>query len=178
MCCCHDYLSVQQCGTFAGCSLHSSAVFLLYVQLHHQPLLFSVPLATDADCGCCPAVSLALHMMHTHIHTRRSLLSQVASLRQRAYVLRLYALALLRCELTVMLEPVLAALLLDPAAAASGQGPQQNGFAAGLGGFTGQSTLNPYSTPAALLALQQICSVRLQVGRLVWLLAVSCSRSA
>jgi hypothetical protein len=94
---------------------------------------------------------------------------QVASLRQRAYVLRLYALTLLRCEVPAMLEPVLAALLLDPAAAAAaaqnGQGQQQqaqhNGLWSGVGGH---NPLQPHSMPAALLALQQICSAVHQVS--------------
>jgi hypothetical protein len=95
-------------------------------------------------------------------------MSQVASLRQRAYVLRLYALTLLRCEVPAMLEPVLAALLLDPAAAAAaaqnGQGQQQQAQQNGLwSGVGGHNPLQPYSMPAALLALQQICSVVLQV---------------
>lgn len=88
---------------------------------------------------------------------------QVASLRQRAYVLRLYALTLLRCDMPAMLEPVLSALLLDPSIALSDQSSQQNGLAPGPTGFTGQGTMNPYSTPAALLGLQQICSVTPEV---------------
>lgn len=88
---------------------------------------------------------------------------QVASLRQRAYVLHLYALTLLRCDMPAMLEPVLSALLLDPSVALSDQTSQQNGLAPGPAGFTGQGPINPYSTPAALLALQQICSVTLEV---------------
>lgn len=94
--------------------------------------------------------------------------AQVASLRQRAYVMRLYALTLLRCEVPAMLEPVLAALLLDPAAAAAAaglngqaqqQGQQQNGLWSGAGRY---DPLRGNSMPAALLALQQICSVTLQ----------------
>jgi hypothetical protein len=82
-------------------------------------------------------------------------------------VLRLYALTLLRCEVPAMLEPVLAALLLDPAAAAAAgqngqaqQGVQQNGLWSGVGSH---NPLQGHSMPAALLALQQICSVTLQV---------------
>jgi hypothetical protein len=85
-------------------------------------------------------------------------------------VLRLYALTLLRCEVPAMLQPVLASLLLDPAAAAAaaaenGQGQQQqhaqqSGLWSGVGSH---NPLQPRSMPAALLALQQICSVVLQV---------------
>lgn len=88
---------------------------------------------------------------------------QVASLRQRAYVLRMYALTLLRCEVPAMLEPVLATLLLDPAAAVNQNGQlqqQQNGLRGGVGSY---NPLQGHSMPAALLALQQICSVSLQV---------------
>lgn len=95
----------------------------------------------------------------------------MASLHQRRYVLRLYALALLRCEQPVMLEPVLAALL-DPAAAASYSqsagydAQQQNGFAgfsgSGFHAANGASMYGSGSAPPVLMALQQICSVVLK----------------
>ncbi|KAF6258705.1 hypothetical protein COO60DRAFT_1638930 [Scenedesmus sp. NREL 46B-D3] len=75
--------------------------------------------------------------------------AQVASLRQRAYVLRLYALTLLRCEVPAMLEPN----------GQAPQHPQQNGLWSGVGSH---NPLQPHSMPAALRALQQICSVVLQ----------------
>ncbi|KAF8066245.1 NUP205 [Scenedesmus sp. PABB004] len=79
----------------------------------------------------------------------------VASLRQRAYVLRLYALALLRCEQRAMLEPLLAALLCPPGAGGAPGSPGTPRGGAGGGGFGGGAA------PAALAALQAICRVPL-----------------
>ena len=76
-------------------------------------------------------------------------------MRQRASVLQMYALALLRCQQTAMLEPLLAALVgasTDAAAvAANASGYGANGAA-----------VHPYASAsgtAALLALQQVCGV-------------------
>jgi hypothetical protein len=116
-----------------------------------------------------PYLSLPCLTLGTCLLQRMQHTLQVASLRQRAYVLRLYALTLLRCEVPAMLEPVLAALLLDPAAAAAaaqnGQGQQQQAQQNGLwSGVGSHNPLQPHSMPAALLALQQICSIVLQVS--------------
>lgn len=89
---------------------------------------------------------------------------------QRGYVLRLFALALLRCEQSIMVEPLLAALL-DAARAVTYieelgfNPPQQNGGPGFGSGFHPAAGANPYgsgSAPPALLALQHICNVAVQ----------------
>lgn len=86
--------------------------------------------------------------------------AQVAALRQRAFLLQLYGLALLRCKQTAMLEPLLAALVgassSTAALAASTSGYANNNGAA--------AALHPYASAsgsAALLALQHVCGVAL-----------------
>lgn len=83
--------------------------------------------------------------------------AQVAALRQRASILQLYGLALLRCQQTAMLEPLLAALVgassSTAAVLAGASGYASNGAAAAL---------HPYASAsgtAALLALQHACGV-------------------
>jgi hypothetical protein len=102
-----------------------------------------------------------------HTRTLSSKQLQVAGLRQRAYVLRMYALILLRCEQPAMLEPVLSALLgaASPAAAAAAAAAAGGGFG---NGAAAAALLNPYTSAsggAAMLALQHICSVELPEAR-------------
>lgn len=83
---------------------------------------------------------------------------QVAALRQRASLLQIYGLALLRCKQTAMLEPLLAVLVGASSSAAA--------VAAGASGYANgtPAALHPYASAsgtAALLALQHICGVAL-----------------
>lgn len=83
---------------------------------------------------------------------------QVAALRQRAALLQVYSLALLRYKLPSMLEPLLAVLV--------GPGSGVAATAAGAAGYSNSASaaLHPYASAsgtAALLALQHICGVAL-----------------
>jgi hypothetical protein len=84
---------------------------------------------------------------------------QVAALRQRAALLQIYSLALLRYKLPSMLEPLLAVLV--------GPGSSAAATAAGAAGYTtngASAALHPYASAsgtAALLALQHVCGVAL-----------------
>jgi hypothetical protein len=84
--------------------------------------------------------------------------AQVAALRQRAALLQLYALVLLRSMQEAMVEPVLAALVGASSAAAAvtaSASGYSNGTAAAVHPYA------PASGAAALQALQHICGVTL-----------------
>jgi hypothetical protein len=85
------------------------------------------------------------------------LFMQVAALRQRASLLQIYSLAMLRFKTPSMLEPLLGSLVGASSGAAA--------VAASASGFAnGAAALHPYASAsgtAALLSLQSICGVAL-----------------
>jgi hypothetical protein len=86
------------------------------------------------------------------------LFMQVAALRQRASLLQIYSLAMLRFKTPSMLEPLLGALV-GASSGAAAVAASASGFANGA-----PAALHPYASAsgtAALLSLQSICGVAL-----------------
>lgn len=85
-------------------------------------------------------------------------LLQVAALRQRAILLQIYSLALLRYKSPAMLQPLLQ-VLVGPSSPAADTAAHTAGYSNGAA-----AALNPYASASgtgALLALQHVCNISL-----------------
>lgn len=141
--------------TLAEPTLRRPDAFVMSATYLWSPRQLCRPVASDIVQR---ARQARIPLDNTSISAAAACALQVAALRQRAALLQVYSLALLRYKLPSMLEPLLA-VLVGPGSGAAATAAAAAGYSNGA-----SAALQPYASAsgtAALLALQHVCGVAL-----------------